>query len=107
MTFFGDTWRHRHALDSAGLERSKEIATENSDGKEITQIERAKRLETFYIMTSKSITDVAEAAFVTNLLTVAVENVVIDLRLITTPEADSATEGFVESLKQIPSLFVH
>ena len=107
MTFFGDTWRHRHALDSAGLERSKEIAADNSDGKEISQVERAKRLETFYIMTSKTITEVAEAAFVTNLLTVAVENVVIDLRLITTPDADSATEAFVESLKQIPSLFVH
>ena len=48
----------------------------------------------------------ADAAFVTNLITVAVENVVVDFRLISTPEDGTPTYTFVEGLKKIPNLLI-
>lgn len=108
MTFFGDTYRHRHALDSAGLERTREEPEGNNGGQpgNRSQGDRPKRLETFYLMTSRDVNVEADAAFVTNLITVAVENVVVDLRLISTPEDSTPTYTFVEGLKKIPNLLI-
>ena len=98
LTMFGDTYRHRHALDSAGLERSKEDPTDGEP--------QQKRLETFYLMTSKDVSVEANAAFVTNLLTGTVENVIIDFNLISAPEEGTPTHTFVEGLKKIPTLLM-
>ena len=48
-----------------------------------------------------------EAAFVKDLLTSAIENVIVDVRLISTAEENTATHTFVEALKITPNLFVH
>ena len=101
MTFFGDTYRHRYALDTAGLEKTREEPESNT-----SPGDRQKKLETFYLMTSKDVNVEADAAFVTNLITVAVENVVVDFRLISTPEDGTPTYTFVEGLKKIPNLLI-
>ena len=108
MTFFGDTYRHRHALSSAGLEMSKEeLAADSSQQPGNSQQgSGTKRLETFYLMASKDVSVTSEATFVTKLLTDDVENVIIDLRLISTAVEDTAAYTFVEGLKQIPNLLV-
>ena len=108
MTFFGDTYRHRHALDNAGLERTREEPESNNSGQPGNKSpgDRQKKLETFYLMTSKDVNVEADAAFVTNLITVAVENVVVDFRLISTPEDGTPTYTFVEGLKKIPNLLI-
>ena len=109
MTFFGDTYRHRSALDYAGLEKSREEPPAASEDQTDngSQFGRAKKLETFYMMASKDVSVATEAAFVKNLLTVAVENVVIDFRLTSTADEGTASCAFIESLKTIPSLLVH
>ena len=66
-----------------------------------------QKLEAFYMMACKDVSVAAEAAFVKNLLTVAVENVVIDLRLTSSADEGTASCAFIESLKTIPSLLVH
>ena len=101
MTFFGDTFRHREALDNAGLERVREEPA-GDDG----HADRPKRLETFYLMSSRDVSEAPEAAFVKNLLTAEVDDVIVDLRLVSTPDKDTAAYTFVESLKQIPNLLV-
>ena len=103
MTMFGDTYRHRDALGRAGLEMVKEEPAGDSS----QQGPYTKRLETFYLMASKDVSVSAEATFVTKLLTDDVENVIVDLRLISTAVEDTATYIFVEALKQIPNLMVH
>ena len=44
---------------------------------------------------------------VKNLLIVAVENVVVDIRLMSTADEGTASWAFLESLKTVPSLLVH
>jgi hypothetical protein len=114
MTFFGDTYRHRHALGSAGLEMTKEEPADgsgehfgNSPRGGRSQMTLSKRLETFYLMASKDVSVESEATFVTKLLTDDVVNVIIDLRLISTADEGTATYTFVEALKKIPNLMVH
>ena len=65
MTLFGDTYRHRLALDNAGLDRAK-------------------------------------AVVVANLLTVAVDNVPVDVG-----QTAGAAFDFVQGLKKFPNLWVH
>ena len=109
MTLFGDTYRHRSALSNAGLEMSKEEPATDSGQQpgNSPQGGRPKRLETFYLMGSKDVSVESEATFDTNVLTDDVENAIIDLRLISTAENETATYTFVEALKKIPNLMVH
>ena len=101
MTVFGDTYRHRRALETAGLEVTKEEPDANSQQSTMT-----KRLETFYLMGMRDITVEPEAQFVKKLLTEDVENVIIDFRVIAKPEENTATFEFIENLKEIPSLLI-
>ena len=48
-----------------------------------------------------------EAAFVKDLLTSDIENMIVDVRLISTVEENSATHSFVEALKKMGILFVY
>ena len=108
MTFFGDTYRHRHAFNNAGLERTKEEPAADSRAEarpSSSEFDRPKRLETFYLMTRKDISVETEAAFVRNLLTDVIENVIVDLRLISAAAEDTPTCTFVEALKHIPNLW--
>ena len=109
MTFFGDTYRHRLALDSAGLERAKEEPAANiaESPSKSGQSDRPKRLETFYLMPSTDVSLASEAVVVTNLLTVAVDNVPVDVRLISVGQTAGAAFDFVQSLKKLPTLWVH
>jgi len=109
MTIFGDTFRHRRAFENAGLDSTKEEPAANvgESPSKSAQIDRPKRLETFYLMPCKDVSVASEAEFVTNLLTTVVENVIIDVRLISTGAVDTAAYKFVEALKETPNLFVH
>ena len=49
----------------------------------------------------------SEAVVVTNLLTGAVDNVPLDARLISMGQTAAAAFDFVQSLKKLPSLWVH
>ena len=104
MTFFGDTYRHRYALSGAGLEMTKEEASTHmvAQSSNIAQ----KRLETYYLMGSRDVSVETEATFVTKLLTEDVENVIIDLRVISSVTKGTTTSSFVEALSEIPSLMV-
>ena len=107
MTFFGDTYRHRHALETAGLDRTKEEEATPDAAAQTGGSDRAKRLETFYLMSSKDISVEAEATFVTSLLTVAVEHAIVDVRVVGVPVVDTVTHAFVASLQEFPNLLVH
>ena len=100
MTIFGDTYRHRRALDTAQLEMTKEEPDPNN------QQLNGRRLETFYLMTTKDVSDETEAAFIKRLLTDDIENAIVDLRLISKPAQDSAAYKFIEDLKASPNLFI-
>ena len=100
MTIFGDTYRHRRALESAQLEMTKEEPDSHQH-----QV-NSRRLETFYLMATKDVSLEDEAAFVKRLLTDDVENVIVDLRLISKPAQDSAAYKFIEDLKASPNLFI-
>ena len=65
-----------------------------------------KRLETYYLMGSRDVSVETEATFVTKLLTEDVENVIIDLRVISSVTKGTTTSSFVEALSEIPSLMV-
>ncbi len=107
MTFFGDTYRHRHALGRAGLEMSKEEPGEDSEeASNAYSPSRKTRLETFYLMASKDVSVEAESTFVTKLLTDDVANVIIDLRVVSPAKEDTVTYTFVNNLKKIPNLLV-
>ena len=67
---------------------------------------RTKRLETFYVMTSKDVSVEAEAAFVQNLLTSVIENVIVEVRVMGSANKDTPTQTCVETLKKTPNLFV-
>ena len=90
------------------MERTREEPEANNGGQpgNKSQGDRPKRLETFYLMTSRDVNVKADAALVTNSITVAFENVVVDLRLISTPEDNTPTYTFVEGLKKIPNLLI-
>ena len=111
MTFFGDTYRHREALSNAGLEMCREEPTEQASDMEQSsssqQFGRTKRLETFYLMSSRDVSVELQASFVKKLLTNDVENVIIDLRLISTAVKDTQTFQFVQALRDVPNLVVH
>ena len=100
MTIFGDTYRHRRALDTAQLEMTKEEPDPN--GQQVN----GRRLETFYLMATKDVSLETEAAFVKRLLTDDIENAIVDLRLISKPAQDSAAYKFIEDLKASPNLFI-
>ena len=101
ITMFGDTYRHREALNNAGLEFCKDDAATNS-----ADLSRTTRQETFYIMGSKDVSVKAEAVFVQNLLTSVVENVIVDVRMFSLPYDGSATHTCVQALKMTPNLMV-
>ena len=49
----------------------------------------------------------SQALMVTNLLTVAADNVPVDVRLISVGQTAGIAFDFVQSLKKLPTLWVH
>jgi len=106
MTFFGDTYRHRITFSDEGLEMEKE----QSNNKEIeaggSPSKAMKRLETFHIMGTRDISQDEQAESVTHLLTTGIAHAIVDMRVVTQPQAadNSASMTFLEKLKKFPNL---
>ena len=68
--------------------------------------ERSKRLETFFLMASKDISDPSIATEIIELLTTQIDHAIVDFRIISSPDTDTSSAAFVQSLHECHNLLI-